>query len=91
MAYIVSVRARYCQILRFKARSNDGPGFGRTASIACERQFGGAVDVAMINFVYSRLSKSERSTKLTRSIELDFPGRESAPKGKSGGIRLPIV
>jgi hypothetical protein len=37
MAYIVSVRARYCQILRFKARSNDGPGFGRRSSILDER------------------------------------------------------
>lgn len=37
MAYIVSVRTRYCQILRFKARSNDGPGFGRRSSILDER------------------------------------------------------
>src|ERR1700730_6260724 len=37
MAYIVSVRARYCQILRFKARSNDGPGFGRRSSRLDER------------------------------------------------------
>jgi hypothetical protein len=37
MAYIVSVRARYCQILRFKARLNDGPGYGRRSSILDER------------------------------------------------------
>jgi hypothetical protein len=37
MAYIVSVRARYCQILRFKARSNERPGFGRRSSILDER------------------------------------------------------
>ena len=37
MAYIVSVRTRYCQILRFKARSNDGPGFGRRSNILDER------------------------------------------------------
>ena len=37
MAYIVSVRTRYCQILRFKARSNDGPGFGRRSGILDER------------------------------------------------------
>jgi hypothetical protein len=80
MAYIVSVRARYCQILRFKARSNDGPGFGRRSSILNERlcPLGACLTLLLsscVNYAEQMRCKHDLLLGLTDIVKLDRPVR----------------